>query len=265
MTVSIDLSGQVALVTGAARGLGQATACRLAEAGAALVLVDREPEGLDQTARMAQERGVASLVVAGDVTDPLFADQAVEKALEEFGRLDVDVNAAGILTNSKVVELSDADWNRVMDINATGLMRCARASARAMVKGGRGGHIVNFASTSAHLAHENSAAYCASKAAVLLLTQTMATELGEFGITVNAISPGWMDTAMIRPWWDSHPREAKVLLRRIPERRLGTADDVANTVLFLCSPLSSYISGAAIPIDGGFTAHYTTALPSDLF
>jgi NAD(P)-dependent dehydrogenase (short-subunit alcohol dehydrogenase family) len=206
---------------------------------------------------------VSSIQVAGDITDPTFADRAVERAEAEFGRLDIDVNAAGILSTKKVLDLTDDDWNRVMEINSTGLMRSARASARAMVRGGRGGRIVNFASVSAHLAHENSAAYCASKAAVLLLTKTMATELGQHGITVNAISPGWMDTAMIRPWWEANPREAKVLLHRIPARRLGTADDVADTVLFLCSPLAAYISGSAIPIDGGFMAHYTTALPTD--
>jgi NAD(P)-dependent dehydrogenase (short-subunit alcohol dehydrogenase family) len=264
MPITIDLAGQVALVTGAARGLGQATALRLAEAGANLVLVDRELTGLEQAAGLARRLGVSATAVVGDVTDPGFADRAVDAAIAAYDRVDVDVNAAGILSTRPVLELADDDWNQVMEINSTGVMRFARAAARAMVRGGRGGRIVNFASTSAHLAHENSAAYCASKAAVLLLTKTMASELGPHGITVNAVSPGWIDTVMIRPWWEANPREAKVLLRRIPERRLGTAGDVADTVLFLCSPLAAYITGTAIPIDGGFTAHYTTALPEDL-
>lgn len=263
MSVTIDLSGQVAIVTGAARGLGQATALRLAEAGAALLLVDRETAGLTETAALirANDSRASVATLAGDVTDSAFPEQVVESAIALGGQIDLLVNAAGILQTSPVLELSDEQWQRVMDVNATAVMRVSRAVGRAMVAAGRGGCIVNFASLSAHQAHENSAAYCASKAAVLLLTKTMATELGPAGVRVNAVSPGWIDTPMTKPWQDANRRMVELVTRQIPVGRLGTPRDIADVVLFLGSPLASYLNGTTILIDGGFTAHYSLSLP----
>ncbi|HVB96368.1 MAG TPA: SDR family oxidoreductase [Chloroflexota bacterium] len=261
MSITLDLSGQVAIITGAARGLGQATALRLAEAGAALLLVDREPSGLTETAALVEASDIPVAILAGDVTDPGFPDRIVQSAQALGSQIDILVNAAGILRTSPVVELSDEQWQQVMDVNATAVMRVSRAVGRTMVAAGRGGCIVNFASLSAHQAHENSAAYCASKAAVLLLTKTMATELGPAGIRVNAVSPGWIDTPMTKPWQDENRRMVELVTHQIPTRRLGTPRDIADVVVFLCSPLAGYVNGTTILIDGGFTAHYSLILP----
>ncbi|HLH73312.1 MAG TPA: SDR family NAD(P)-dependent oxidoreductase [Chloroflexota bacterium] len=261
MAITIDLSGQVAIVTGAAGGLGQASAVRLAEAGAALLLVDRDLSGLTKTAALINANGTPVRMLAGDVTDSAFPEAIVQSALVLGGQIDMLVNAAGILRTSKVIELSDEDWQQVMDVNATAVMRVSRAVSRAMVDVKRGGRIVNFASLSAHQAHENSAAYCASKAAVLLLTKTMATELGPSGIRVNAVSPGWVDTPMTKPWQEENRRVVELVAQQIPAGRLGTPWDIAEVVVFLCSPLAGYVNGTTILIDGGFTAHYSLSLP----
>jgi NAD(P)-dependent dehydrogenase (short-subunit alcohol dehydrogenase family) len=252
MAYAIDLTGTVALVTGASRGLGRAAAVALAEAGADLALTGRRADDLASAAEEVAKRGVRAEVFRGDVREPADIDRVVSGTLDAFGRIDVLVNNAGVSGGAKAfVDLEPGDWDDVLAVNVRGPALYARAVARAMIARGRG-RIVNVASIAALSPFTRLGPYCASKAALVHLTRVMALELTRHGIQVNAICPGYFATEMNEAFFASAPGQ-QVIQRSIPMRRLGEPAELGPTLVFLASDASSFMTGSVIVVDGGQT------------
>lgn len=242
------LQGKVALITGASRGIGRASALALAREGAAVLLQATSAERLQDLGERIEATGGTALTCAGDVADPDTAARAVAHALDRFGRLDILVNNAGINTRSSTLDMPLADWTRVMDVNLNGTLHFCRAALPGMIRA-RSGCIVNVSSTTAKTPHRNAApAYGASKAAVNYLTMHLAHEMAPHGIRVNAVCPGPVETDMSRQW-DTAYRER--VTSGVPLGRLGTPEEIAETVLFLASDRSGFITGETINANGG--------------
>lgn len=247
------LAGRVALVTGAAAGIGRAIAGRLARAGAAVVIVDRDEPGAGRVADEVGGAGGRALAVAGDVARADDAARAVAAARDAFGRLDVLVNNAGIVRRATVVETSEADWDRVMAVNVKSVFLFSRAAVPVMAAAG-GGVIVNVSSGWGLVGGRRAAAYCASKGAVVQLTRALALDHAAEGVRVCAVCPGDTDTAMLREEASQlGEREADFLAdaARRPLGRIGRPDDVAEAVLYLASDAAGFVTGTTLVIDGG--------------
>jgi 3-oxoacyl-[acyl-carrier protein] reductase len=247
----LDLSGRTVLVTGAGRGIGRTIAARFAAEGCDVVALDRAfpepPEGdPDHVLR-----------IEADVTDPAAIERAVALAVDRFGRIDVLVNNAGVLLGGAVDELDPAAWRQSFDVNAGGTFHCCRAVVPVM-KRQRAGRILNAASFAAIVPSVGSAAYAASKAAVVSLTRVLASELGPWGITVNAYAPGMVPTAM-NGFAEMDDAEQSRLLDTLSIRRWERPDDVADLLCFLASDAAGYITGALLDVSGGKLA---TQIPS---
>jgi len=244
------LLGRRALVTGAASGIGLATARLLQEQGAVVVLLDRSVDSLE---KVVSETGLVS--VACDVTEPDAVERAIVHAAGEIGGvIDLLVNAAGVYRIARAIDIAAADWNEVLNANLRGSFLVARAVAGALIEAEQPGSIVNVASTSAlrGYAAEPSVHYNASKAGIVSMTQQLAIEWGPHGIRVNAVCPGVIDTPMLGAMNDPTCRD--YLDGGLPLQRLGTAEEVARCIAFLASDLASYVTGTALVIDGGATA-----------
>jgi len=252
--------GRVVAVTGAARGMGRGIAERFAAESAAVVLADRHSEVVAVAAEIAAASGVDTLGVTCDVTDEADVASLVDVIEDRFGRLDVLINNAGMITIATLADLTVDAWNRVLAVNTTGPFLCTKAAVPLMRRGGRGGRILNAASGQARQGFIYTPHYAASKFGVIGLTQSLAKELAGDQITVNAYCPGIVGTEM----WAYNDREWGRLLgdykpgqlmaewiADIPLRRAGTNDDVANLLLFLASDEASYITGQSINVDGG--------------
>jgi NAD(P)-dependent dehydrogenase (short-subunit alcohol dehydrogenase family) len=251
--LGLRLDGSVAWVTGASRGLGRAIAFALAAAGAELLLTARDEGALDEVATAIRAAGFVVHTVPGSVTDPARIADAVSVAAREWQRIDVLVNNAGISPAFVRAErLADDAWADVLDVNLTGLFRCTRA-ALPLLEQSAAASVVNISSIHGHAATERIVAYAASKGGVEMLTRTLALEWAERGIRVNSIAPGYLETEMTRDL-RSHRTLRENLLRRIPMARFGSPAEIAATVLFLACPVSSYITGATVFADGGWTA-----------
>jgi NAD(P)-dependent dehydrogenase (short-subunit alcohol dehydrogenase family) len=239
-----------ALVTGAGSGIGRATTLRLVRSGAAVLGVDLNPDGLEETRRLSDKPDlVASL--AADVTAADAPALAVNRAIETFGGLDWLVNNAGIGKAKAAHDTSDADWNRYVEINLTALFRFSREALR-VLQPGRGA-IVNIASVFGLFGHPNTAPYAATKAAVVGLTHQMAADYGPQGIRVNAVAPGVIETALTKERIETDPRFRALNIDPIPFPRLGRPEDVADAVHFLCSEQAAYVSGHVLVVDGGWS------------
>ncbi|MBL1085091.1 SDR family oxidoreductase [Streptomyces actinomycinicus] len=243
-----DLSGRTAFVTGAAGGIGRASAVLLAEAGATVHCADRDAEGLDGTAALVKDRGGAAHVHVLDVTDRARLGEAVRSC----ERLDVMAAIAGIMHSSPVLETRDEDLDRVLNVNFKGVLYACQEAARLMLARGMRGSIVTMASGAVDTGGAGLLCYGAAKAAVVQLTKTLATEVGPHGIRVNAIAPGWIRT----PMTDRHDREAQAhteatLTRMTPLGRVGEPDDVAHAVLYLASDASAFTTGQILRPNGG--------------
>lgn len=250
------LSGKTIIITGSGSGIGRAAARLFAEAGALLMLADQNEDGVRETAAIVTNAGGMAIVRKVDVSDEAEVNALVAATLEAYGRLDGAYNNAGIQMVNKLVEdLTTEDWRRVNDINATGVFLCMKHEIKAMRKTG-GGAIVNTASANASVAQPYSGEYVASKHAVVGITRGAATEAAETGVRVNAVLPGMINTPMIagllkspefRPHYDA-------ALARHTIGRFGEPEDVAFVARFLLSDQSAFVNGAAIAVDGGYTA-----------
>jgi len=243
----MPLAGQVAIVTGGARGIGREIALRFAHAGADLALFDVNAPTLEQTAQELRALGRRAEGLVVDVTNAATVDEAVAKVLDKLGRIDILINNAGITQDGLVVRMEESQWDRVLEINLKGTFLCTRAVAKVMLKARRG-RIVSIASIVGLIGNPGQANYAASKAGVIGLTKAVAKELATRGITCNAIAPGFIKTEMT----EKLPEEVKQrLLANIPMGTLGEPKDVAEAVLFLASEAARYITGQVLVVDGG--------------
>lgn len=252
----VNMQGKVAVVTGASRGIGKSISLTLAQHGANVVLTDVNQIDLSKTAE--QIRGKCTALKM-DVTKQSQISEVVRDTLERFEAIDILVNNAGVSTMRPALELTEEDWDHNMNVNAKGVFLCSQLVAREMVKIGKGGRIINISSSCAKTGSPTLAHYCASKAAVMAFTKTLALELAPHKITVNAICPGFINTEMQDDElkWRQHltgiaPEDTiKTMIARTPLGRLGEPSDVAKVVLFLCSSLSDYMTGQSINVTGG--------------
>ena len=241
------LDGRVAVVTGGARGIGRSVCERLSAEGARIVAVDRSAEALDAFVLELTGRGGEALALVADIANAAEVDALAAKTLEAFGRVDILINNAGITRDGLLLRMSEEDWDAVLDVNLKGAFLCTRAFTRPMMKQ-RWGRVVNVSSVIGLVGNAGQVNYAASKAGVLGLTKSVAKELASRHITVNAVAPGFIETAMTQAL-DEKVRGA--LQAQIPLGRLGSPEDVAHAVAFLCSEDAAYITGQVITVDGG--------------
>ncbi len=248
--LKVDLSGQVALVTGASRGLGEAVAKALGASGARVVCVARNVEKLGDTVESIIAAGGAAEAFPCDVTSSVSVNELIEKIESTLGRLDILVNNAGITRDTLIPRMTDEQWDEVINTNLRGAFLFTRAASRLMMSQ-RYGRIINMASVSGLIGNPGQANYSASKAGLIGMTRTVARELASRNVTVNAVAPGFIETEMTAALGPLVVDEVK---KRVPAKRLGTPADIAAAVLFLASRDASYLTGQVITVDGGMTA-----------
>lgn len=247
----MELAGQVAIVTGAARGIGKAIACTFAAAGADVVLADRDHAGASTAAAEIVRAGQRATARMLDVTVQDDVDALVSDVIHAHGRLDICVTNAGFAVARPFLEITREDWQRHLDTHLSGSFFCAQAAARVMVERGYG-RLICMASIASFTAPPGLAAYGTVKAGVLGLVRSMALDLADTGVTANAIAPGPVDTEMLRAAWS--PAAFAERGQQIPLGRVASVDDVARTALFLASPAAGYLTGTVINVDGGVLA-----------
>jgi len=243
----MELTGQIAVITGSARGIGKTIALILAEAGADIVISDLNVEAGKETVGEIKAMGREAIWVEADVSKSEQANRIIDTTLEKFGRLDILVNNAGITRDNLLMRMAEDEWDSVIAVNLKGTYNCIRAATKIFMKQ-RTGRIINIASVVGQMGNAGQANYASSKAGVIGLTKSVAKELASRNILVNAVAPGFIETAMT----EKLPEKAREsLLKLIPLAKLGQPEDVAKVVLFLCSNRSSYITGQVINVDGG--------------
>lgn len=254
----MDLNNRVAFITGAAQGIGKATALVLARYGADIVATDVSVNGLKDLLVEIRDMNKKAEAVSLDVCNKSDVISGVRKAIKEFGQIDILVNCAGIIESDLIIDLKEQDWDKVMAVNTKGTFLVCQAVAKEMIKRNYG-KIINISSQAAKTGEFGNAVYCASKAAVIMLTQVLALELAEHGINANAICPGYTDTSMVR---SRGPLEGittekfvENLLSSVPLKRLARPEEIAELVAFLASDKADYITGEAVLITGGKEVH----------
>ena len=249
---------KVAVVTGSGRGIGRATAELLAAEGAAVLINGRTAAEVETVVATIRARGGKAAALVADVSKEGAAEQLVERALQEFGSLDILVNNAAVSRAHDILQDSFADWMRVLEVNLLGAVRCARTAAATMVRTGRRGRIINVSSVHGFLAENHTSPYDVAKGGLDQLTRTLAVELAPHGILVNGVAPGFVDTAMsvangVNELETEAFQEIYVKRRRIPLARAAQPEEIAQVILFLAGPESSYLTGETIVADGGLS------------
>jgi sorbose reductase len=246
-----DLHGKRALVTGASTGIGKKVALAYVQAGAEVAIAARHSEVLEETAAELTAAGGKVVPICCDVTQPDQVSSMLDQVIAELGDIDIAVCNAGIITVTPMLELPLEEFQRIQNTNVTGVFLTAQAAARAMVRQGHGGVIINTASMSGHIINipQQVGHYCASKAAVIHLTKAMAVEFAPHKIRVNSVSPGYILTELVEPYADYHA----LWEPKIPMGRLGQPEELAGLYLYLASEASSYMTGSDVVIDGGYS------------
>jgi len=241
------LKDKVAVVTGASRGIGKSIALALARQGAKLVAVDITLKGMDELLAEIKALGSEGIAVEGNVTVTADTEKMIDQAVAAYGRVDILVNNAGITRDGLLMRMKDEDWDAVLTVNLKGAFLCTRAVSKVMTKQ-RCGRIINIASVVGQMGNAGQANYCASKAGLMGLTRSNARELAKRNITVNAVAPGFIVSDMT----DALPEKVRQeMAAQIPLERFGTADDIANAVVFLATDASAYITGQVLAVNGG--------------
>jgi len=249
-----DLEGRCSIVTGAAMGLGKAMAEALAEAGSDIVIADINMEAAEATAAELSRIGTRVTAMRCDVTNPDQAEQLSESVLETFGRIDVLINNAGIAKHVKIEDMKIEDWRTIMDVNLNSVFIMSQVVGRVMIRQKKGS-IINIASMSGLIVNtpQCQCAYNVSKAGVIMLTKSLASEWAEHGIRVNSIAPGYMKTELTRPYFEGNGEMVQRWMDLSPMKRPGTPDELQGIALYLASDSSSFVTGAVFSIDGGYT------------
>jgi 3-oxoacyl-[acyl-carrier protein] reductase len=241
------LKDKIAVVTGASRGIGKSISLALAAQGAKIVAVDITTNGMNELLAEIKALGSEGIAVAGNVTVSADTEQMIDAAVAAYGRVDILVNNAGITRDGLLLRMKEEDWDAVLTVNLKGAFLCTRAAAKVMTKQ-RAGRIINIASVVGQMGNAGQANYCASKAGLMGLTRSNARELAKRNITVNAVAPGFIVSDMTNALPDKVKEEMSA---QIPLERFGTADDIANAVVFLATDASAYITGQVLAVNGG--------------
>jgi len=247
-----DFTGKVVIVTGGTKGLGHGIAFKFAAAGAKVVVTSRHQNDCDAVAADIVKLGGKAIGVSTDVQNPEEIEALVKKAVEKFGRLDIMVNNAGVAITKKVLDMGEKDYNTVLDSNLKSVFFGSQSAAKEMIAEGHGGKIVNMCSIGGVKGNNGLSTYGASKAGAINLTKSLAYELSRYGISVNAICPGYVKTALNAETLEN-PKFKDKTLKKIPQRRFGTVDEIANLTLFLASDMCDMLDGEYIVADMGAT------------
>ncbi|MDF2714147.1 MAG: fabG2 1 [Paenibacillus sp.] len=244
------LSGKVALVTGGSHGIGQAVVIRYAREGAKVALCGRGKAALDETVALVREQGGEALAFETDVSDKAQVDRMIDTIVEQWGRIDIVVNNAGICEVSSFLDITEDQWDRHLNINLKGAFLVSQRAAREMVRQGHGGSIIQMSSVNGIQAESDQVHYNTTKGGMINLSMSMALELAVHGIRVNALCPGFIETRLTKPLIDNPPAIADYL-RTVPMKRVGQPEEIASAALFLASDESSYVTGTSMVVDGG--------------
>jgi 2-deoxy-D-gluconate 3-dehydrogenase len=250
MTPDFTLTGRIAVVTGAGRGIGRALALGLAGAGAAIVVAEQNEERAAATTTTIATAGGTAVAAPCDVADRHSVDTMVAKAMDQFGQVDILVNNAGVTSTYHVLDLPEAEWDRVLNVNLKGVFLCSQAIGRVMATAGSG-VIINISSQLGDVVRPNKAHYVSAKGGVKQLTKALAVDLAPHGIRVNAVAPGPIETELAAPLL-SDPVQRAAFLERLPLGRLGQPNDLVGAVLFLASEAAAFITGTTLYVDGGY-------------
>jgi 3-oxoacyl-[acyl-carrier protein] reductase len=243
----MDLKGKIAIITGAAQGIGKVIALSLAKCGADIAVSDINEDSLNAAVKEIEVLGFKAIAVKMDVSSLKDCEDMVKKTVEAFGKVDILINNAGITRDTVLLRMKEEQWDQVIQVNLKGTFNCTKAVIRSMFKQ-KSGKIINISSVTGAMGNAGQANYSASKAAVMGFTKSIAREYAHCGITVNAVAPGFIKTAMT----DAIPeKDRDAMISIIPAKRLGLPEDVADTVCFLASDMANYITGQVIHINGG--------------
>ena len=252
--LSFNLSGKVAIVTGAGRGIGRALAIGLAEAGADVALISRTETDLERTAASIHELGRRTLILQADVTSRDQVRGTVDRVMREWGKIDLLINNAGMNIRSKALDVTDEEWQTIMDTNLKSAFMLSQEVGQRMKELNNGGRIVNISSVAGHVALRTGVVYAATKAAMIQMTKVLALEWGKYGINVNSIGPWYFKTPLTEKLLadEDYVRD---ILAVTPLNRVGELPELVGPVVFLCSEAGSYVSGQTLFVDGGMTIH----------